>query len=68
MATQEDIDAMKAALQARRTGKAVASISAGGRSVSYAQTTTEELEAAIEKAEAELAGKPRRGFIKPLFG
>ncbi|HYD87122.1 MAG TPA: gpW family head-tail joining protein [Vitreimonas sp.] len=68
MTTADDVAAIRAALQARRSGRAVSKIASGGRSVEYAQMTIEELEQALTRAEAELAGRPRRGAIKPYFG
>lgn len=67
MTTQQDVDAIRAALQARRAGKQVTKASSGGRAVEFAQLTVEELEAALTKAEAELGGRPRRGAIRPYF-
>ncbi len=66
--TQEEIDLLKAAIAAKIRGESVASISAGGRSVSYAQMSLAEMEGSLARMEAELAGKSRRGFIKPFFG
>lgn len=68
MATQEEIDEIKAAIQARRAGRAVASVSSSGRSVSYQTSTLAELEAALAKAESELAGRPKRGALAIRFG
>lgn len=64
---QQEVEQIREALHARRTGKQVVKASSGGRSVDFAQMTMTELEAALSKAEAELAGTPRRGAIKPYF-
>lgn len=68
MTTADDVAAIRAALQARRAGKAVSKVASGGRSVEFAQMTLQDLEDALARAEAELAGKPRRGAIRPFFG
>lgn len=68
MASQQQVDEIRAALHARRIGQQVIKASSGGRSTDFAQMTTEELEAALSKAEAELSGRPLRGAIKPYFG
>lgn len=67
MATQQDVDDIKAALQRARTGKMVASVSSSGRSVSYQTMSVAELEAALAKAESELVGRPKRGAIAIRF-
>lgn len=68
MTTQSDVDAIRAALQARREGRAVTKVASGGRSIEYDKLTITELEAQLAKAERELQGGPRRGAIKPIFG
>jgi hypothetical protein len=68
MTTADDVAAIEAALQARRSGRAVFKIASGGRSVEYAQMTLEELEGALARAKSELAGVRRRAAIKPIFG
>jgi hypothetical protein len=66
--TLEELNEIRAALQARRAGRQVTKISSGGRAVEYAAMTMEELEGALARAESEYAGKPRRAAIKPYFG
>lgn len=68
MTTQADVNAIAAALQARREGRQVTKISSGGRAVEYAAMTMEELEGALARAQSEVAGTPRRAAIKPYFG
>lgn len=68
MATQQQVDEIRAALHARRTGRQIVKAASGSRSTDFAQMTTDELEAALSKAEAELSGRPLRGAIKPYFG
>lgn len=66
--TLDDLNEIRAALQARRAGRQVTKISSGGRAVEYAAMTVEELEGALARAETEYAGKARRAAIKPFFG
>lgn len=68
MTTQADVDALKAAIQARREGRQVTKIASGGRSVEYAALTLAELEDALARAQSELAGRPRRRALRILFG
>ncbi len=68
MTTQTDIDEIRAAIQAKRAGRAVVKVASGGRSVEYDRLTIAELEAALSRAEAELNGRPRRAAIRPYFG
>lgn len=67
MATQEEIAEIKAALQAKRTGRSVVKVASGSRSVEYDKLTIEQLEAQLAKAESEAAGRRPRGAIKPYF-
>lgn len=67
----EQIAALERAIAARREGRAVQSASEGGRSVSYAQLSLAEMEAALERLLAQSRGgglSGRRGRIKPFFG
>lgn len=68
MTTQSDVDAIRAALQAKRAGRSVVKVASGGRSIEYDKMTVAELEAQLARAEAELDGRARRGAISVTFG
>lgn len=67
MTTQSDVDNIRAALQAKREGRSVVKVASGGRSIEYDKLTIDQLEAALARAEQELAGGAKRGAIKPYF-
>lgn len=68
MSLATELAELEAALQAKRTGRSVVKVASGGRSVEYDKLTIADLEAALQKKRAEIAGAPRRGAIRPFFG
>lgn len=68
MTTQADVDAIREALNLKRRGQSVVKVSSGARAVEFDKMTIAELEAALSRAESEVAGRPLRGAIKPYFG
>jgi hypothetical protein len=68
MSAESELAELEAALQAKRAGRSVVKVASGGRSVEYDKLTIADLEAAVARKRAEIAGAPRRGAIRPFFG